>query len=156
VSLAVWKPSRQLLGHRILADAGKRRDWRRRGRLGHAVDGSTTVVDAGGATVETDGELSPSSGVLVHAASATTRATTMTLPDLIMSPFFLVVDISVAHVSPSVRRSNAHAVDGASFARRGDATNSRRPSVRIARPVPHQQHITGSHRRMIDTWEDCV
>lgn len=69
-----------------------------------AVDGATTVVvDVGGAAVDpTGGELSLLLGVVVHAASATTRATTMTLPDLvIMSPTFLVVDSSATHVSPS-------------------------------------------------------
>jgi hypothetical protein len=68
-----------------------------------AVDGATTVVDAGGATVDTTaGELSLWPGVEEHAASATTRATTMTLPDLmVMSPTFPVVDSSAGHVSPS-------------------------------------------------------
>src|SRR3970282_1295918 len=51
------------------------------------------VVDEGGATVApTGGELSLWPGVEEHAASATTSATTMTLPVLvIMPPFFLVV-----------------------------------------------------------------
>ena len=50
------------------------------------------VVEEGGATVDpTGGELSLWPGVEEHAASATTSATTMTLPDLkIMSPTLLV------------------------------------------------------------------
>lgn len=50
------------------------------------------VVDEGGATVDpTGGELSLWPGVEEHAASATTSATMMTLPDLmIVSPTFLV------------------------------------------------------------------
>lgn len=60
-----------------------------------AVDGATTVVvDAGGATVDpTGGELSLSLGIEVHAGSATTGATTMTHPDLMITSPTLLVSI---------------------------------------------------------------
>jgi hypothetical protein len=53
---------------------------------------------SGGATVESTGVgVSVPLGVEAHAASATTRATTMTHPDLvIMAPTFLIVDSSAA------------------------------------------------------------
>jgi hypothetical protein len=70
-----------------------------------AVDGATTVDDAGGATVDpTGGEPSLRPGVEEHAASATARATTMTLPDLMITSSTFLASI---HRSLKSRRHGA-------------------------------------------------